>query len=128
MVAYNFQAQFASDVEAGVKRQTIRANRKRKHAQPGDKLQLYTGMRTKSCRKLKDAVCCESCPVTIEEDKVWTFSPTELNTDLEGFAKQDGFSSWAMMRDWFAKIHGLPFEGTMIKWTFPLCDCPDPKQ
>lgn len=122
MVAYNFQAQFAPDVEAGQKRQTIRANGKRKHAQKGDKLQLYTGMRTKSCRKLRDAVCYDSCQILIEADKVWTFHPQELHTDLDGFAKLDGFSSWKAMREWFEKNHGLPFRGTMIRWLVPRAE------
>ena len=50
MVAYNFQKQFADAVERGEKRQTIRAPRRDgRHAKVGDKLQLYTGMRTKQC-------------------------------------------------------------------------------
>ncbi|WP_395175771.1 hypothetical protein [Roseibium alexandrii] len=122
MVAYNFQAQFADDVEAGHKRQTIRANGKRLHANRGDKLQLYTGMRTKSCRKLRDAVCHDACPVIIEHDKAWTLGPCELHTDLDGFAKRDGFASWKAMRDWFEKTHGLPFKGTMISWLVPPSD------
>lgn len=53
MVAYNFAAQFAEAVETRKKRQTIRAPRKdNRHAKVGDKLQLYTGMRTTNCRKL----------------------------------------------------------------------------
>jgi hypothetical protein len=54
MPAYNFQKQFAPLVQSGEKRQTIRTLGKRSHAQPGNKLQLYTGMRTKQCRKLVD--------------------------------------------------------------------------
>lgn len=52
MPAYNFQKQFAPLVESGQKRQTIRAIGKRRHARPGESLQLYTGQRTKACRKL----------------------------------------------------------------------------
>ena len=119
MVAYNFHAQFADTVASGEKCQTIRAPRKdNRHAKRGDKLQLYTGMRTKSCRKLRDAVCHDSCVVRLEYDKAWTFEPQELfiGNDLERFAQSDGFACWSDMRDWFNETHGLPFIGQMIRW------------
>lgn len=62
MVAYNFQAQFADDVEHGFKTQTIRRDARCKS---GDKLQLYTGQRTKNCRKLCDAICKRVTPIKI---------------------------------------------------------------
>ncbi|MBV6487608.1 MAG: hypothetical protein GHHEDOFH_01555 [Pseudorhodoplanes sp.] len=118
MVAYSFQGRFADAVERGEKRQTIRANGKRRHARPGDKLQLYTGMRTTACRKLRDAVCHDACPILIERDSVYTFHPPEF-LDPEQVARLDGFSSWAEMRDWFDSVHGLPFRGVMIRWLVP---------
>lgn len=121
MVAYSFQGRFADAVESGEKRQTIRARGKRRHAKPGDNLQLYTGMRTKACRKLRDAVCHDACSIRIERDKVFTFYPQEIFLDrhLEILAKNDGFASWAEMRDWFDATHGLPFLGVMIRWLVP---------
>lgn len=65
MVAYNFSERFAGPVERGEKRQTIRKPRVNGHAKVGDSLQLYTGMRTASCRKLRDAVCHDVCSVLI---------------------------------------------------------------
>lgn len=57
MVAYSFNTAFVADVEARTKRQTIRLPRKR-HARPGERIQLFTGMRTKRCRKIiPDPVC-----------------------------------------------------------------------
>lgn len=118
MVAYNFQRSFAEAVEKGDKRQTIRAQGKRRHARKGDNLQLFTGQRTKACRKLRDAICYDVCPITIFEDKILTFNPQEihLGDELECLAQKDGFASWIEMRDWFAKVHGLPFSGIMIRW------------
>lgn len=56
MVALNFEAQFADDVEDGRKRRTIRAPRKDgRNPKAGDKAHLYTGMRQKGCRKLGEA-------------------------------------------------------------------------
>lgn len=119
MVAYNFQAKFADAVEHGTKSQTVRAQRKDgRHARPGDPLQLYTGMRTKACRKLRDAVCHDACVIVIEADKVITFKPQEFH-DLERFARYDGFASWQEMRDWFQSTHGFPFQGVLIRWLVP---------
>lgn len=57
MVAYSFKRVFAPAVEARIKTQTIRGHRRR-HARPGEPMQLYTGMRTRHCRKLiPDPVC-----------------------------------------------------------------------
>ncbi len=53
MPSLNFQARFAPLVESGEKRQTIRAYRKDgRDPKRGDKLYLFTGMRTKACRPL----------------------------------------------------------------------------
>jgi hypothetical protein len=74
MVAYSFKKQFIAPILSGVfgvaaglplppgenyfpKRQTIRAIGKRRHARPGEMIQLYTAMRTKQCRKLGEARC-----------------------------------------------------------------------
>lgn len=119
MVAYSFQNRFASAVERGEKRQTIRAKGKRRHVRPGETLQLYTGMRTKACRKLREATCHDVCPVLIERDRVTTFHPQEF-LDPEQVARLDGFASWAEMRDWFETTHGLPFSGVMIRWLIPV--------
>ena len=53
MPALNFRAEFADAVERGEKCQTIRAYRKDgRNPKPGDTLHLYTGMRTRACRRL----------------------------------------------------------------------------
>ena len=50
MVAYSLKPRFIPPILSGAKRQTIRAISRRRHAIPGETLQLYTGMRTKQCR------------------------------------------------------------------------------
>lgn len=72
MVAYNFQARFAPDVAAGRKLQTIRAEGRRAHAKAGDRVQLYTGMRTKACRKLAEGTCVVSTYCQISDQGVTT--------------------------------------------------------
>ena len=80
MVAYNFIKQFADDVAAGRKNFTIRERRKR-HARKGENVQVYTGMRTKSCRKLvdPDPVCERVAPIII-----WRINQHRCTIALDG--------------------------------------------
>ncbi len=118
MPALNFQAQFADSVEKGWKRQTVRANRKRP-IRVGDRLRLFTGMRTKACRFLREERCLLPIPVTIEAeesvglrlDGYWQGAASR-----ESFARADGFPNYADMVAWFKQTHGLPFEGVVIYW------------
>ena len=114
MVAYNFQSQFVPLIESGKKTQTIRANGKRNHAKAGDTLQLYTGMRTKSCRKIADAICTRSTYCAIREDRITLGNHPRVNMD--DFARADGFKDFEDMKSWFRKTHGLPFIGQLIQW------------
>lgn len=112
MVAFNFQARFADAVEKGEKRQTIRAKAR---CTVGDKLQLYTGQRTRKCRKLADAVCTKVALVRIAHTLIVDMVLL-CKADMEAFAKHDGFESWADMCAWFEKNGGLPFNGYLIQW------------
>lgn len=106
MVAYNFQGRFADLVEAGQKCQTIR---QKARCKPGDRLQLYTGMRTKACRKLRDAVCTHVQPLTLP------LRDNPLITDA--FARADGFKDSKEMQAWFYdRYKKWIFEGFLIRW------------
>ena len=116
MPMYNFQKQFVPAVESGEKRQTIRARRKNR-PQVGQTAYLYTGARTKACRKLGEAEISFVAPVFILKDELAMGSATIRDkNELQFIAKQDGFESWEAMRDWFKKTHGLPFKGDLIRW------------
>ena len=121
MPAINFQERFADAVETHEKRQTFRPKRKHPIKQ-GDVLYLYTGMRTKQCRKLRTTVCIDTVPGTINEHSMslltdgGTLEVWPEGTPLNWFAWKDGFNKWTEMRDWFKKRYGLPFEGVLISW------------
>lgn len=125
MVAYSFQRRFCDDVAELVKRQTIRGDRKR-HARPGEPVQLYYAMRTKQCRKLvtTDPICTSVEPIGIHislnrkpamvtgaEFKEPAFVTPEFAI-ADGFEDPDDFTKY-----WF-DAHGV---GThrmfLIKWT-----------
>lgn len=138
MPALNFQAQFAPLVESGEKCQAIRKRRKDgRDPKVGDTLYLYTGQRTKACRKLREVRCKNVTPISINRSKrpwratkhivysceVWTGSYGEASyrnrlsdRRVANLAKRDGFENADEMIAWFEKAHGLPFEGLLIRW------------
>ena len=134
MPALNFKPQFAPMVRAGIdtefakanpgihpKRQTIRATRKNP-IKEGDTLYLYTGMRTKNCEKLGEAICKEVEKIKIWKTQqniffvIWIDDELLSTTDKEILAKNDGFESWEELVNFFKTTHGLPFNGQLIKW------------
>lgn len=130
MVALNFKAQFADDVEEGRKRRSIRAPRKDgRDPKPGDVLQLYTGMRQKGCRKLGAAKVVRVRPVEISHTGValdgrklyagdtpaYLGGPAPCDYDGD-FARADGFDTFTDMVEFFEREHGLPFKGLLIEW------------
>lgn len=112
MVAINFSV-FLDRVENGTKCQTIR---KKARCKPGDALQLYTGMRTKGCRKLRDAECVSVERITIHPDGRITLADGGEVTTPQVTAQRDGFEALEDMLSFFKRHYGLPFEGDMISW------------
>lgn len=123
MVAYSFKQRFEAPILAGTKRQTIRAERKR-HAREREELQLYTGMRTKHCRLIGRANCLEVAKITIlfndddGEAEGIILPGMGFPGGLDGFARSDGFSSWAELKQFWRDNHpGVDeFHGVMIMW------------
>ena len=116
-------------MENGEKQQTIRRKRSRPF-KVGDKLQLYTGLRTKEARKLinPDPVCSELWDITIGDGDVKLIQLRRLlpggratekilfGDIADEFAIADGFRDAVAMFRFFEKVYGLPFEGQVIKW------------
>ena len=116
MPAYNFKKQFADAVESGQKRQTIRLERSRPTV-PGDTLYLYTGMRTRSCRKLMETACVDVQDVSIYSSGGVRVGGQRLDDgQANEFAKSDGFASRDEFLDFFREHYGLPYRGVVIKW------------
>lgn len=123
MVAYNFKQQFVPLIESGDKRQTIRALGKRRHARPGEPLQLYTGQRTRQCRKLltPDPVCEDVLPIAIRcsQNGSTAVSVSLLFTalkpaEIEALAKADGFEDVSAFTRFFEAR--MPFTGVLVRW------------
>lgn len=115
MVAFNFSPEFADDVASGKKRQTIRRT---KRAKPGDPVTLYTGQRTKACRKLGEGVCEVVDYVGIRPDGITLGNTSKHPRDIDDFARADGFANFKAMVAWFEKKYGSPyFQGFVHRWT-----------
>ncbi|TIN36790.1 MAG: hypothetical protein E5Y10_21920 [Mesorhizobium sp.] len=123
MVAYSFKQRFVAQIQAGTKRQTIRADRKR-HARPGEQLQLYRGMRTRQCELIGRAECIEVVKITIlfddadDEAEGFVLPGFGFPGGLEGFAIADGFASWVDLKQFWRENHpGIDeFQGNLIMW------------
>jgi len=130
MVAYSFKAQFAEPIVTLKKRQTVRGNRAR-HARPGEPIQLYTGMRTKYCRKLldRDPICVDVRPLRLILDtdiitSLWIDGAYLNAEEMEAFAVADGFGAglsdgWALRRMgqfWRREHQWNNFSGVVIRW------------
>lgn len=125
MPAINFKEQFVPQILSGKKRFTVRKHRKNK-IKPDQQLYLYTGMRTKKCRKIGEAIVYAVKEVKIDEEGIYvkrfvSFDNQVLFQKLSGyllidFLEQDGFASQYDCINFFKKQYGLPFEGELISW------------
>ncbi|KQZ87276.1 hypothetical protein ASD64_07200 [Mesorhizobium sp. Root157] len=143
MVAYSFKAMFSPQIIAGSKLQTVRADRKR-HARPGEPVQLYQGMRTRHCRKLvdPDPICTatrriEIATTVLIDDMIATILIDGIPlrpAEIEAFACADGFgvdavgdwrwkhtgwrgsARWNMGHFWMTNHGAGRFDGVLIEW------------
>ena len=127
MVAYSFNPRFELPIVTLRKTGTIRAPGRRRHARVGERLQLYTGMRTRSCRLLATAQCQAS-----DRLRVWFETPRvivgeiadgiaieDINhcADFDVFAQDDGFADFDdMARFWWDLHRALAFDHLWIRW------------
>lgn len=116
---------FIDKILSGEKRQTIRrASPKWQNVKAGDKLTLYTGLRTKQCRKLGEAVVESITPITLQSVDDWIEAHTPLGdfmlyySDLEDLSGRDGFDG---VRDFFLFFYNTyierELEMVVIRWT-----------
>ena len=131
MVAYSFKPQFVEPIQLDLKRQTVRGFRPR-HARPGEALQLYCGMRTRSCFKIiPDPVCTgirhiniaigdPMRPVPVIEIEGIVLNPEEAErfAAADGFAATESIPATAMLNAFWTINHPdvWHFSGVVIEW------------
>ena len=118
MPLLGFQKQFVALVESGAKKQTIRAKRRDgRNPKVGDKLYLYSGLRTKGCRKLGEAICTSVQEITLNWRGVCLGGKWLTDEEQTSLARADGFSCFENMVVWFEETHESEyFWGLLIKW------------
>lgn len=124
MVAYSFKTRFVDPILSGRKQQTVRAVGRRRHAWQGERLQLYTGMRTKACRLIGRATCNIVEDIRLRFGRssgVWLGNVSILEVDRDVFAHADGFRDWAELAAFWEIEHPRAyaegvFNGVMIAW------------
>jgi uncharacterized protein YqfB (UPF0267 family) len=120
VVAYSFKRHFAEPILAGTKGGTIRADRRR-HARPGEEMQLYVGMRTKKCRLITRRTCIAIEAIELDFFLRFVAWPDQSRvivstTDLDALAVFDGFESFEAMQHFWLRQHASKFEGWHIRW------------
>lgn len=120
MAILGFKERFVDLIRSGKKRQTIRAFRKHpifccEH------LYLYCGLRTNHTVKICEAQCTGTWKIRITNRSVIIYDMLKITLkkreELDRFARQDGFSSWNDMKEFWKSEHGddcFPFTGTII--------------
>jgi hypothetical protein len=109
MPPLNFKKQFRPHIESRRKKHTIRAKRKRP-IKVGDKLYLYTGMRTECVKVEEIAIKLAAGGVPV----IYVEGHPLAHDESEALAYADGFDSFAdMMKFWDGR---LPFTGDIIHW------------
>lgn len=116
---------FIDKILSGEKRQTIRqASPKWANVKAGDKLTLYTGQRTKQCRKLGEAVVESITPIEIKTkvSPIGVMGMVSIaNKNLKPrkileLAEADGFLWVDDFFQFFNRHYGEHFVGNIIKW------------
>lgn len=114
MVDINFHREFATDIKAGRKTQTIR---RRPICKAGDELRLFAGTGQATSDLIGTATCAICEPITLADDYVSVGYWRLPSGDAEHIAKIDGFANLDAMRDFFSAKYGLPFDGYRIMWS-----------
>lgn len=115
MTAFSFKPVFVPKILSGEKLSTIRSTRR---CNVGDTMQLYTGLRTKKCKKLIDVVCIGIAPITINKLEIWRISKTEGNVRPSPlfFHEQEGFKNTQDFIEFFREEYDLPYKGWIHAW------------
>ena len=122
MHVFMFEDRFVPLIEAGEKRHTIRARRKRP-VRTGDFLSLrrWVGKPYRSPQEIiAHVVALGSQDVLISgpsaDPEIEIDGKVLSQRELEHFARQDGFETPSEMAAWHERVNGLPFNGQLTRW------------
>ncbi len=118
MTVLTFLTRFVPRIEAKIKRQTIRGERKRPISVVDDlSLRYWSGRPYMTLQVLiLDTVCIGYTRIVITTDGITVADKPIPAGELDAFAVKDGFDDWSEMAAWFTMKRGLPFTGRLIRW------------
>lgn len=134
MVTYSFQQRFVQPIRVGLsrvqlsfdcrpKRQTIRAEGRKRHSRPGETMQLYFRQRhlNKGGFKIGDAQCVDVRHIRFDvQDLRFAINGIAIlsRDEREEFARDDGFDDLIDMQGFWLKHHpGIErFDGLVFNW------------
>lgn len=121
MAAYNFQKQFVPMIESGAKCSTIRQRRKNGYLpRTGDVLRLYNGMRTKSCKLIREVAVVDVVPISIHTGNGCAdviYNGTRLvDGQVRELAVSDGFKDVGEFAEFFHSKYGPDVQAYVIRW------------
>ena len=114
MVAFNIEASFAAMAQDGRVVQTMCPYRR---CNPGDTMQVYTGMGSAACKLLRRAPCILVDYCHLEPEGI-VFGNKDKHPDANAFAHLSGFADYAKMHAWFRRHHGTHhYVGHIHRWS-----------
>lgn len=121
MALLGFKRQFEAKIVSGIKRHTIRADRKIS-IKVGDMLHLYVDPRQATMRLLFRSRCTKVLPLEMRVDsngsaQVYIEGIQLSEDERESLAYHDGFDDWRQMAEFWNGHY--PFKGTITHWAFP---------
>lgn len=129
MVQLNFQPRFVDPIRRGLKRQTIRKERRR-DPRVGEALQLYVGLRTPRASKIleTDPRCVGVHPIRMAiaqrpkvsalPSMVWFERSLPVWMEEEGFRRDEGGEDFFIIDEGFARRDGFDtLEDMEVFWT-----------
>lgn len=121
VAAYNFQKQFVPLIESGEKSSTIRKRRANGYVpRAGEAIRLYTGMRTKACKLIREVTVVNVTPITIYSDHGRGEVVNNLRRldgiEIRDLAIADGFKSVRELFEFFNYRYGPSVQAYLIRW------------
>lgn len=114
-----FERRFVVRIQTGAKVTTLRPERRNPH-RIGDVLDMrhWRGVAYRSPQvRIMGAVVIDYTPCTLFHDGYQIDGVrVAMTADLQRFAREDGFNSWAELQDWFTLRYVLPFQGWLTRW------------
>ena len=84
----------------------------------GDRLYLYTGLRTKQCKKLGEGICIETRPIQLTDIGIIIDGDLIPRAQADLIAQLDGLDNYIDLKWWFKIKTGEIRDMVLIRWRY----------